>query len=106
MRRFSTLGGANGLLKSLTGWRLGGSFRLSCPYICKAKPTWRMLLMQAIRLPFSLALDRTGKSIAARIAMIAITTSNSISVKAPQVAFRSRELDCLDRFIRRDSLQP
>src|SRR5436190_11535999 len=33
-------------------------------------------------LAFSLALDKAGKSIAARIAMMAITTSNSISVNA------------------------
>jgi hypothetical protein len=31
---------------------------------------------------FSLALDNAGKSIPARIAMMAMTTSNSISVKA------------------------
>ena len=43
---------------------------------------WRMLLLQAARLAFSLAEANAGSSIAARIAMIAITTSSSMSVKA------------------------
>ena len=34
-----------------------------------------------MRFPFSLALASAGKSIAARIAIIAMTTSNSIRVK-------------------------
>jgi len=37
---------------------------------------------QETMLPLSLALLRAGNSIAARIAMMAITTSNSIKVKA------------------------
>jgi hypothetical protein len=37
--------------------------------------------MQVACLAFSLALDRTGKSIAARMAIIATTTKSSISVK-------------------------
>ena len=40
-----------------------------------------MLFRHAVRFPFSFALDSAGSNIAARIAMIAITTSNSISVK-------------------------
>src|SRR6266498_2317968 len=45
---------------------------------------------------FALALPKAGKSSPARIAMIAITTSNSISVKAPEhrrlaVAFEGLE---------------
>src|SRR6267378_4363576 len=36
-----------------------------------------------MRLAFSLALARAGSSIAARIAMMAITTSNSINVNPP-----------------------
>lgn len=40
------------------------------------------LFMQTVRLAFSLALAKAGNSIAARIAMIAITTSNSIKVNA------------------------
>jgi hypothetical protein len=37
--------------------------------------------MQMIRFPISFAFDNAGSSMAARIAMMAITTSNSISVK-------------------------
>ena len=37
----------------------------------------RRLLRQPMRLPFSLALLKAGNSIAARIAMMAMTTSNS-----------------------------
>jgi len=45
---------------------------------------------------FALALPKAGKSIAARIAMMAITTSNSINVKpaerkSPEVAFGELE---------------
>ena len=45
-------------------------------------PNWRRLLTQEIRLALSLALDKAGRSIPAKMAMMAITTSNSISVKA------------------------
>jgi hypothetical protein len=38
--------------------------------------------MHAIPVAFSLALARAGKRSAARIAMMAMTTSNSINVKA------------------------
>jgi hypothetical protein len=38
--------------------------------------------MQAVCLAFDLALDSAGRSMAARIAMIAMTTSNSIKVNA------------------------
>jgi hypothetical protein len=38
------------------------------------------LLVQAMRLAFSFAFDSAGSSIAARIAMIAMTTSSSINV--------------------------
>src|SRR5687768_269725 len=41
---------------------------------------WRKLLIQEVALPFSFARLSAGRSIAARIAMIAITTNNSISV--------------------------
>jgi len=41
-----------------------------------------MLFMQAVRLAFSFARDKAGNNIAARIAMIAITTNSSINVKA------------------------
>lgn len=42
--------------------------------------------MQLIRFAFSFALAKAGKSNPARIAMIAITTSNSINVKARERA--------------------
>jgi hypothetical protein len=42
-----------------------------------------MFVAQLVALALALALDKAGKSIAARIAMIAITTSSSISVNAP-----------------------
>src|SRR4051794_23448378 len=43
-------------------------------------PICRRLLRHCVRLAFSLAFDSAGKSMAARMAIIAITTSNSISV--------------------------
>src|SRR5580658_3374439 len=42
---------------------------------------WCRLLMHCVLLAASLALLRAGSSIAARMAMMAMTTSNSISVK-------------------------
>ena len=42
----------------------------------------RLLFRQAIEVPAALALAKAGRRSAARMAMIAITTSNSISVKA------------------------
>ena len=42
-----------------------------------------MSLMQAICCARNLALANAGNSIAAKMAIMAITTSNSISVKAP-----------------------
>src|ERR1700759_68793 len=49
--------------------------------------------MQETCRAFSLAFAKTGKSIAARIAMMAITTSNSTKVKP--FAFRKTSLGCL-----------
>src|ERR1017187_8932722 len=45
-------------------------------------PIWCRLFMQAVCRPFARARDRAGNSSAARIAMMAITTSSSIRVKA------------------------
>ena len=54
-------------------------------------PICLQLLLQAVRLDFSFAWLRAGSSIAAKIAMMAITTSSSIKVKArPLVAFGNR----------------
>src|SRR5437016_6213501 len=44
-------------------------------------PIWRMLLVHVVLRACSRAWAKTGKRIAARMAMIAITTSNSIRVK-------------------------
>src|SRR6185436_14560593 len=78
---FKTFGGANELAKLNTDWVLGGSLPWSCSYNIKARPTCRILLKHRIRLPFSFANDKAGRSIPARMAIMAITTSNSINVK-------------------------
>src|SRR6185369_10959954 len=51
-------------------------------YMTQAKPSWRRLERQAVREAFILALERAGSSMAARMAMMAMTTSSSIRVKA------------------------
>ncbi len=48
-----------------------------------------MLLMQEARMPLYLALAKAGSSSPARMAMIAMTTSNSMRVKAVKSAVRS-----------------
>ncbi len=48
------------------------------------KPTWRRLDRHYVAKPFCLADDNAGNSIAARMAMMAMTTSNSIKVNAAQ----------------------
>jgi hypothetical protein len=55
---------------------------LSPAYIVTAKPICFVLLIQAIAFALSFALLNAGSNMAARIAIIAITTSSSISVKA------------------------
>ena len=55
---------------------------LSSTYIFVASMICLMLLRQAMDLAFSLAFDNAGSSIAARIAMMAMTTSSSIKVNA------------------------
>lgn len=45
-------------------------------------PAWRRFDKHVVFLAASLACANTGKSMAAKIAMIAMTTSNSIRVKA------------------------
>ena len=56
--------------------------RLSPAYIVKASINWRWLLWQLASVALSLALDKAGRSMAAKMAMMAMTTSNSIKVKA------------------------
>jgi hypothetical protein len=46
---------------------------------------WRMLDLQTARLAVSFDLASAGKSMAARMAMMAMTTSNSIKVNPPLV---------------------
>src|SRR5579862_1178042 len=48
-------------------------------------PICLMLLMQEVCFAFDLALARAGRSIAARIAIMAITTSSSIKVNPASV---------------------
>src|SRR6266542_1208619 len=55
---------------------------LSFAHILSPRHTCLRLLTQAMRLAFALLAAKAGRSRPARIAMIAITTSNSISVKA------------------------
>jgi hypothetical protein len=51
-------------------------------YSCVANPICRRLLRQEIRCADPFARPSEGNNIAAKIAMIAITTSNSIKVNA------------------------
>src|SRR6478736_6623850 len=60
----------------------GNLSRLSPAYIVVAMANCRRLFRHWMRRAFSLALANAGNNIAARIAMIAITTSNSMSVNA------------------------
>src|SRR6185436_15992860 len=63
----------------------GGSRSLdSSAYIASPKPICRRLLVQVVRKERFLALLSAGKSIDARIAMMAMTTSSSIRVKPRQ----------------------
>src|SRR5262245_17751511 len=72
---------------------LRGSFpSLSSGYISQHNCICFMLLMQLVRSAFSLARARAGSSIAARIAMIAMTTSNSMRVKPPEATIGERPL--------------
>ena len=54
----------------------------SSAYMRNPSDHCRMLLRQLVAWALLLALDNAGSSIAARMAMIAMTTSNSISVNA------------------------
>src|ERR1035438_1396333 len=53
---------------------------LSSVYMRQAKASCRLLFMHCTPCAFSLARDNAGSSSAARIAMMAMTTSSSISV--------------------------
>src|SRR6267142_2372426 len=60
-----------------------------------AVPICLRLLMQEMLRAFSLAIPRAGRSIAARMEMIAITTNNSISVKAERTVPDSEQMRAL-----------
>src|SRR6266702_7661873 len=60
---------------------------LSLAQTRRPKPTCFSLLMQSRRLAFALALASAGRSNPARMAMIAMTTNNSMSVKARHDCF-------------------
>src|ERR1700722_11268149 len=64
----------------------GRSPLLSPAYICSARLTSFKLLMHLVRMARSLALARAGRSMAARMAMMAMTTRSSIRVKAVLLA--------------------
>src|SRR5262245_25063599 len=59
---------------------LGERSLKSSVYIRKARFIWRTLFMHVVRRAFALLLLIAGKSRAARMAMTAITTSNSTNV--------------------------
>src|SRR6516225_1173276 len=63
---------------------------LSPLYICQASISCLVLFMHRMPCALVLALARAGNSIPARIAMIAITTSNSIKVKPEDTDLRTR----------------
>ena len=65
---------------------------LSPAYIMTARLICLVLLMQAMDSALSLALLNAGSNMAARIAMIAMTTSNSIKVKADLTVFKELQL--------------
>jgi hypothetical protein len=55
---------------------------LSFMYICVASPIWRRLLRSLVAFALSRTLLKAGTTSAAKMAMVAITMSNSITVKA------------------------
>src|SRR5882724_10736 len=65
---------------------------LSSGYIFQARASWRRLFMQWAPRAFCFALARDGRSMAARMAMMAMTTSNSIRVKAGGAGFFPRAI--------------
>src|SRR4051794_40451381 len=64
------------------GWFTTSVPLLSSAYMRQPRASWRRLLMHLMALARSLAAFKAGRSRAAKIAMMAMTTSNSINVKA------------------------
>ena len=73
-----TLGNAAVTLSSIAG----GKNLCTDSWLCKARPICLRLFLQLIRRAASRAACTAGKTSAMRIPMIAMTTSNSTSVKA------------------------
>src|SRR5512133_1221274 len=69
-----------------------------------ARPHCFMLEVQLIFLALSLALESAGSSIAARIAMMAMTTSSSISVNACRALFL-RFITAEQKYIRKNQVR-
>src|SRR6266496_6451936 len=63
----------------------GNCSRLSAVYMARVNPTCFKLDRQLASSAFCFALDSAGNNIAARMAMMAMTTSNSMSVKPRRV---------------------
>ncbi len=78
--------------------QLGPSQSLLSPaYMTQQTLSCLMLLRHFIVMALALALESAGSSIAAKMAMMAITTSSSIKVKpARRAKWRSWEASCLD----------
>src|ERR1041385_5143626 len=72
----------HGLLPGPTGVFSGRRPSLSAAYIWKPSPNCLRLFMQLICLPFAFAEESVGRSKAARIMMIEMTTKISSNVKA------------------------
>src|SRR5258708_14656355 len=65
------------------GTRIGKASPLSRAQVLKDNPTCFRLLVQLMRCARALARASAGSNMAAKMAIMAITTSNSINVKAP-----------------------
>src|ERR1044071_9728824 len=63
-------------------------------YIIAARPPFFLFVAHRVPRGFGLGFPKAGRSIAARIAMMAMTTSSSMSVNAKRE--RARELRCGD----------
>src|SRR5260370_18211862 len=87
VRKSSTQKGLPWLPAFVTDTDQGNLSPLSLAQTRRPKPTCFSLLIQSKRLAFALALASAGRSNPARIAMIAMTTNNSISVKAHDKRF-------------------
>ena len=72
----------------------GKESRFSPQYITIPSPICRVLLRQAVERAFCLARFNAGSIIAARIAMMAITTNNSMSVNAFLLFVLNMDLPC------------